>query len=85
MSVDCLHFVLSLAGAPVAVCRGRCRSPVLLSARQKPNVFLTAVAARMALVAIHAVVHIPANFRVLEVICVVVPVARCALEHRVVV
>ena len=46
---------------------------------------LTAAAALVAVVAIHAVVHVAADVVVMEIGCVIVPMATRALEHRVIV
>ena len=48
------------------------------------HLYLSAVTARMALIAVNAVVHIPVHVRVLEVAWVVVAMAARALEDRVV-
>lgn len=38
----------------------------------------------MALIAVNAVVHVPAHIRVIEVCCIIVAMAARALEYRVV-
>jgi hypothetical protein len=48
------------------------------------HLYLSSVTARMALIAVNAVVYIPVHVRVLEVACVVVAMAARALEDRVV-
>ena len=51
----------------------------------RPSSFLTypPLPFRVALIAIHAVVYITADVRVLEIGCVVIPMATRALEQRI--
>jgi len=83
MFLNCLHFRLTLAGAPRAAW---ILLPTVVRGRRCGLHFLsTTLSVLVTLVAVDAVVHIAGHIRVLEVVRVIAAVTTRALENRVIV